>query len=331
MLLRNLMNGVSLSAMMLRDADDEGGSAADARNKLRADLAKNVVVTSGEKKAAEPEAGEGGEEDNEEGEEEGEEGEQDDDEEGEEGEEGKDVKEGEEGKQETEEEKKAREAQEKQAAKAQRKADRMQRRIDEATAARKAAEAEVAKLKAQIEADPDKKLTAEEVERLAEEKAAKRLAERQAQEMQDQFDAACEKLAKDATNVDKDFNQKINDIAANFGPIPSFMIGVLEDLENGGEVLAYIANDEDVAEEIYSHAKKPAKLAKELVAISNKLLEAKKPKPKQLSKVPDPVKPVGGTRVISNTITEADTKNMETYVAKRQRQMAERRKAQGFR
>jgi len=325
MLLRNLMNGASLSAMMLRDADDEGGSA-DPRTKLRESLTKNVMVTSGEKQ---PEANEGDEENNEEGEEEREEEEEGEEEENE-GEEGKDVKEGEEGKEETEEEKKAREAQEKQAAKAQRKADRMQRRIDEATAARKAAEAEVARLKAQIEANPEQKLTAEEVERLAEEKAAKRLAERQAKEMQDQFDAACEKLAKDASKVDKDFNAKINDIAEQFGPIPSFMIGVLEDFENGGEVLAYIANDDDIAEQIYSYKNKPAKLTKELVAISNQLIDAKKPKPKALSKVPDPVKPVGSTRVVSNVITEADTKNMESYVAKRQRQMMEKRKAQGF-
>lgn len=324
---KSFLNGVSLSSMMLRDADDEGGSAADARTKLRESLAKNVVVTSGEKKTAAPEAEEGSEEDGE-GEEEGEEGEE---EEGEgEAEEDEGEVEGEKKPEETEEEKKAREAQEKQAAKAQRKADRMQRRIDTAIAEKKAAEAEIAKLKAQLEANPDQKLTAEEVEARAEAIAAKRLAEAQAKKMQDDFDAACEKLAKDATKIDKDFSDKINDIAEQFGPIPSFMIGVLEDMENGGEVLAYIANDDDVAEEIYSHAKKPAKLAKELVSISNKLLDAKKPKPKKLSAVPDPVKPVKSTRVVSSTITEADTKNMDSYVAKRQRQMAEKRKLQGF-
>lgn len=321
---KSLLNGVSLSSLMLRDADDEGGSG-DAKTKLRESLTKNVTVTSGAK-AAQPEANEGGEED-EEGEEEGEEEEEGEDEEDENDEgEGKVEK-----SEETEEEKKAREAQEKAAAKAQRKADRMQRRIDTAIAEKKAAEAEIARLKAQLEANPDQKLTAEEVEAKAEAIAAKKLAEQQAKKMQDDFDAACEKLAKDATKVDKDFNDKINDIAEQFGPIPSFMIGVLEDLENGGEVLAYIAADDEVAEEIYSYAKKPAKLAKELVAISNKLIDAKKPKPKKLSAVEDPVKPVKGTRVISNTITEADTKNMDSYVAKRRRQMEERRKAQGFR
>lgn len=326
-MLKHLMNGSSLISLMLRDADDEGGSDISPRDKLRETLTKNVTVTSGEKKAAEAGDNEGGEKEVEEGEEEGEEGEEADEEDEGEVEEGK---KGEEGKEETEEEKKVREAQEKQAAKAQRKADRMQRRIDENVAARKAAEAEVARLKAQLEANPEQKLTEEEVEAKAEALAAKRLAERQAKEMQEQFDAACEKLAKDASKIDKDFNVKINEIAEQFGPIPSFMIGVLEDFENGGEVLAYIANDDDIAEQIYSYKNKPAKLTKELVAISNQLIEAKKPKPKALSKVPDPVKPVGSTRVVSNVITEADTKNMESYVAKRQRQMMEKRKAQGF-
>ena len=326
-MLKHLMNGYSLISLMLRDADDEGGSsAAELRNKQRADLMKNNTVSVTEKKeapAAEANEAEEGEE-----EEEGEEDEEGEDEE----DEGEDEEEGEvkKGEKETEEQKKERDAKEKIAAKAQRKQDRMQRRIDAATAKAREAEAEIAKLRAQIEANPDQKLTPEEVERLADEKAAAKLAAKQIKDTQDAFDAACEKLAKEASKIDKDFEAKVNDMAADFGPIPSFMIGVLEDLENGGEVLAFIANDDDVAEEIYSHAKKPARLTAELLKISNKLLDAKKPKPKKLSAVPDPVKPVKGTRVISNTITEADTKNMESYVAKRQRQMMEKRKLQGF-
>ena len=325
-MLKHLMNGSSLISLMLRDADDEGGSSpAELRNKQRADLMKNSTVSVGGK---EKEAAEGGNEEIEEKEEEGEEDEEGEDEEDEgEDEEEAEVKKGEE---ETEEQKKEREAKEKIAAKAQRKQDRMQRRIDAAIADKKNAEAEIAKLRAQIEANPDQKLTPEEVERLADEKAAAKLAAKQIKDTQDAFDAACEKLAKEASKIDKDFEAKVNDMAADFGPIPSFMIGVLEDLENGGEVLAFIANDDDVAEEIYSHAKKPTRLTAELLKISNKLLDAKKPKPKKLSAVPDPVKPVKGTRVISNTITEADTKNMESYVAKRQRQMMEKRKLQGF-
>lgn len=307
------MNGVSLSAMMLRNAENEGGSAADLRNKAREELIKNntVVVKDATPKAEELET-------EEEGEEEGDE--EDEEKEGE-------VKEGE---QETEEQKKEREAKEKIEAKSKRKNERMQRRIDTAIADKKAAEAEIAKLKAQLEANPDQKLTAEEVEALAEQKANKKLADKQMADLQADFDKACDKLAKEATKVDAEFNDKINDIAEQFGPIPSFMIGVLEDFENGGEVLAFIANDDEIAEQIYSLKNKPAKMTKELVMISNKLIEAKKIKPKKLSAVPDSVTPVKGNKIVSNTITEADTKNMDSYVAKRQRQIAEQRKLKGF-
>lgn len=320
-MLKHLMSGVSLSSLMLRDAENEGGapSAAELRNKQREELVKNNTVNaSGEKKVEE--AVEGGEE--EEGEEEGEEEEEDED--------GEAEGEVDPPAEETAEQKAEREGKEKIAAKAQRKQDRMQRRIDTAIAEKKAAETEIAKLKAQLDANPDQKLTAEEVEKLAEEKANKRLADKQMQDMQADFDKACENLAKAASKVDPEFNDKINDIAEQFGAIPSFMIGVLEDFDNGGEVLAYIANDDDVAELIFGLAKKPAKMTKELVLISNKLADAKKPKPKKLSAVPDSVTPVKGARIVSNTITEADTKNMESYVAKRQRQMLEKRKLNGF-
>ena len=74
----------------------------------------------------------------------------------------------------------------------------MQRRIDEATAARKTAETEVARLKAQLEADPDKKLTPEEVETRAEAIAAKKVADKELADVQAKFEAACDKLQKGA-------------------------------------------------------------------------------------------------------------------------------------
>lgn len=205
----------------------------------------------------------------------------------------------------------------------------MQRRIDEATAARKAAEAEVARLKAQLEADPEKKLTEEEVEARAEAIAARKLADKQMKELQEKFDADCEKLQKAASKLDKDFDDKIADIAEDIGPIPSFMIGVLSDMDNGGEVLSHIANDDELAEEIWGL--KPAKMTKRLVEISNKLEAAKKKPKKQISRVPDPPEPVKTNRNSNSTIiTDADTKDMSTYVKKRQAQMLEKRKAQGF-
>jgi hypothetical protein len=310
---KNFMNGVSLSSMMLRDADNEGGTptAAELRNKQREELIKNNTVNADK---VEKETPEEEEEENEENEEE---------------EEKEESEEEEEKPEETEEQKAEREAKEKIEAKAQRKTDRMQRRIDTAIADKKNAEAEIARLKAQLEANPEKKLTEEEVESKAEAIAAKKIADKEMADLQANFDKACDKLAKEAIKIDPKFNDKINDIAEQFGAIPSFMIGVLEDFDNGGEVLAFIANDDEVAEEIYSLKGRPAKMTKELVAISNKLLDAKKPKAKKLSAVPDPVAPVKGSRVVSNEITDADTKDMDKYVAKRQRQMAEYRKQRG--
>lgn len=316
------MNGSSLLALALRDGNNDEG--ADPKAKLREQLAKGNVQNQG----GDDDKDTDNKSDNE-GNDEGEEGETDDeDEEGEEDEEEDDSEVKDPPEEETEEEKKAREAREKEEAKATRKQDRMQRRIDKAVAAQRAAETEIAKLKAQLEADPEKKLTAEEVESLAEAKAAKKLQEKELADLQVKFDNDCAKLQKEANKVDPKFDDKINDLAQDIGAIPSFMIGILSDMDNGGEVLAFIANDDELAEDIWSA--KPAKMTKKLVEISNKLEEAKKKPKKQISKVDAPDKLVKGSRVVSNTITEADTKNMDTYVAKRQRQMMERRKAQGF-
>jgi len=311
------MSGSSLIAIALRDKENEDGS--DPRTKLRAEIAKGNLP---EGQAVIKEGEEDGEQDADERDDnEG------DDEEGEEG----DGKEKEEEVELTEEEKAAKAEADKLAAKAKRKEDRVQKRFNELTAAKATAEAEVARLKAQLEADPEKKLTEEEIETRAEAKAAQKQAAKDLAEMQTKFKAACDKLQADARKIDKDFDDKINDIATDVGPIPSFMIGVLEDLDNGGEVLAFIANDDELAERIYSLKTKPAKMTKELVEISNKL-EAEKRKPKkQISKVPDPVTPVKGGRANNSlTITEADTKDIDTYVRKRQAQMLEQRKAKGF-
>ncbi len=315
-MLKHLMSGSSLIAIALRDRENEDGS--DPRTKLRAEIAKGNLP---EGQAVIKEGEEDGEQDtddksDDEGDDNNKDEEEIDDEKKEEVEE-------------TEEEKAEREKQEKIAAKAKRKEDRVQKRIDEIAIARDAAIAEVERLKAQLEADPEKKLTAEEVETRAEAIAAKRLADKQMEEMQTDFQKKCDALQAAANKIDKDFDDKINDIATDVGRIPSFMIAVLSDMDNGAEVLVHIANDDELAENLYKST--PAKMTKELVEISNKL-EAEKKKPKkQISKVPDPVTPVKGSRANNSlTITEADTKNMPEYVRKRQAQMLEARKAKGF-
>lgn len=309
---KNLFNGVSLASLMLRDAENEGGTP-DPKVALREKLAKGNIAPAAE--AVIPDTTEGDDADPEEEEEE---------------DEGEEEAEVDPPVEETAEQKKDREAKEKIEAKAKRKDERMQRRIDNAVAEREAAKTEIARLKAQLEANPDKKLTPEEIETRAEAIAAKKVADKQLADIQTAFVESCDKLQAEAKKVDKDFDTKIGDIAADLGPIPSFMIGVLDDFDNGGEVLAFIAGDDEVAEKIWSLSKSPAKMTKALVDISNKLAEAKKPAKKQISKVPDPITPVKGSRVVSNVITEADTKDMDRYIAKRQAQMAEQRKLKGF-
>jgi len=324
MYLKNFLNSSSLLSMARFDAE------ADERAALRASLMKNNTVIE------KPTNAEGGnetdetneEENDEEGEEEGDEDEEDEDEEGDTDPNEEDL---------TDEEKAAKEAEkkaaEKAAAKAQRKQERMQRRIDEATAAAKAARDELAAFKA---ANPDSKLSEEEVEAKAEAKAAEKLAAKKLEELTQQFNETCEKLQKEATKIDKEFYEKIVDISEQFGPIPSFMIGILDDVDNGGEVLAHIANDDDLAEKLWKLSKdgKNAKLTKEIVTISDKLEADKKAKTKkQISKVPEPIKPVGASRSTSTVITRADTRpeNMDNYVAKRRAQMEANAKAKGFR
>jgi multidrug efflux pump subunit AcrA (membrane-fusion protein) len=307
---KNLMNGISLSALMLRDKENDDGG--DAKAKLRTELAKGNITK-------EADASDDKEDDAEGGDKEG------DDEDNDEKEEGDDKEEEDENL--TDEEKAAKVEAEKQAekiaAKAKRKEDRTQRRIDELTAQAKTAREELEAFK---KANPDSKLSEEEVESRATAKAAEKLAAKNLEDIQKAFEATCDKLQKDARKIDKNFDDKIADIADQFGRIPSFMIGVLDDFDNGAEVLTLIANDDDLAEKIWDLKAKPAKMTKELVLISNQLLEAKKKPRKEISKVPDPITKVTGSRVINGAVTEADTKDMDRYVAKRQAQIAERRK-----
>ena len=313
-MLKHLMSGSSLLAIALRDKDGEG---ADAKAALRAEIAKGNLPE-GQAVITRPE----GEEETElETEEDANE------EETEEEADGEVEPEAEL----TPEQKAAKEEADKIAAKEQRKEARVQKRFDALTAKAAAAEAEVARLKAQLEANPEQKLTAEEIETKAKALADQRIADKEIADMQAKFEAACDKLQAEAKKIDKDFDDKINDITTDVGPIPGFMIGVLENLDNGAEVLAFVADDDQLAERIFNLKKNPAKMTKELVDISNKLIEAKKKPKKQISKVPDPVTPVNGARANgSTTITEADTKDMATYVRKRQAQMLEAKKARGY-
>jgi chromosome segregation ATPase len=207
----------------------------------------------------------------------------------------------------------------KDAAKTDREKDKFQKRIDRETAKRKALEAEIKDLKAKLAADPDKAnaLTEEEVETRAEAKAAQK-------QMVRDFEAASDRLFKAGVKADKEFQAKINALAEDIGKIPGHMIGILDDLDNGGEVLSYFTNNADEAEEIY--AMSPAKAAVKLAKLSAKLETEKKPKPKEISKVPDPSETIKGGSSSPDVLPKDPTNHMADWVRIRNKQAETRRK-----
>lgn len=199
--------------------------------------------------------------------------------------------------------------------------ERLQKRLDKTTGTNKDLKRDLEAAKAAVTAKKEEgalALTEDDVEKEAEKRANVKMAERQ-------FANACDKLFKEAVKVDKGFKAKIDNLASEVSAIPGAMIGILEDLDNGGEVLSNLANDEDEYERIISL--NPVKMGIELDRLSNKLVEAKKKKTvKEISKVPVPIETVNGTRQANGEITQADVKDMDVYVAKRRRQMEEKRR-----
>jgi chemotaxis protein histidine kinase CheA len=215
----------------------------------------------------------------------------------------------EEAEEETAEEKSAREAEEASQAdtKTKRQVERMQKRIDALTAKSRTTDAENAELKRLLDAkqaDGDLVLTEEEVERRAELKAEAKAIERE-------FEQTCNRLAKKALEIDKNFTKNVNEMAKDIGLIPPVMIGILDDLDNGAAILAYLAVNIDEAEDIYkmSDGRKALALAK----LDNKL--TKKIIPKPISKVPAPNANIGGGNRMSSTLN--DSMSDEDWIKKR--------------
>lgn len=202
-------------------------------------------------------------------------------------------------------------------AKTQEERDKFQKRIDREVAKRKALEDEIKLLRSQLAAQPEKTLTEEEVERRAAEKAAEKDAERE-------FTKACNRLADSGNKANKDFDVKIKDMADDIGPIPGQMIGILDDLENGAEVLLKLTEDHDLAEKMYSYS--PAKLGVELTKLSASI---KKPvETKQRSNAPKPPDPVGANGTNNNSLAAplSDKDDIETWIAKRNKSLREKGK-----
>lgn len=204
----------------------------------------------------------------------------------------------------------------------ERKLERLQKRVGKTAGERDAIKKELKDTKASLEAkvaEGTQPLTEEEVNRRARELANQELTAKE-------FNDAQERLIRAATKEDKNFMSKINDLAVDVAPLPAFFIGALDDLDNGGEVLNYLSDNADEYEDLIS-MNRPTKVIKGLVEISNKLIEAKKPKPKKVSDVPNPPKAPGGNRKSPDTLPPKPTENMAEFVRVRNLQVEARRKA----
>jgi chromosome segregation ATPase len=156
------------------------------------------------------------------------------------------------------------------AAKTTKERERIQRRIDKLTAEKKLLEKTNTELQAKLEAkvkEGEVVLTEDDIEKRAKQKA-------DIQIQQQNFDAACNRLADAGIAADKDFTKKVAAMAEDIGPIPGELIGVLDDLDNGGEVLSYLTNNIDEAEEIWKLSL--AKQASNLANISFRLINPAK-------------------------------------------------------
>lgn len=228
---------------------------------------------------------------------------------------------------ETEEQKTARLAAEKDE-KETRKKERQQRKWDKLAAEKTAAEKRVLELEAQIKETPKEGLTEEEVERRAAEKA-KTLTQQQQQEREEkEFAKTADGLIKDAKKIDKDFEKNINKVAEDTGiKMPKYMVDILADLDNdnGHEILALMAKDEDLYEELCELSER--RMIRRLDKMSDEIkAKAKAPK-KEPSNLPDPIEPINdGTNNRGNALPSSPLKNMDEYVRIRALQTAEARK-----
>lgn len=222
-------------------------------------------------------------------------------------------------KEETESENKEVEKEAKSVEKLEKTIARLQKRLDKYNGVNKELQKELESAKLQLkakQADGEVPLTEEDINKRAKQIAAEELINRE-------FEAACNKLNKEATAIDKTFDKKVWAMAEDIGNIPSHMIGILDELDNGGAVLNYLTDNVDEAEDIYKLS--PGKMAARLAKISNKLIE-KKAKP--ISKVPPPIEPVGGNSSKSAFDPfDTKTKNDKEWIEHRNRQVAENQAA----
>lgn len=193
---------------------------------------------------------------------------------------------------------------------------KIQKRIDREVAKRKVAEAEVVRLNEQLSAKTEggeKVLTEEDIEKEAERRAAIKDAERE-------FIKACNRLQENAIKISKDFDKKIAELSDDIGPIPSQLIGILDDIENGGAILNYLTDNPDEAEEIYQLP--TAKMAVKLAKIGIKLTPIKESK--KVSQVPPPNEIIKTNGRTTNQLN--DNMDVKTWIETRNAQQRSRGK-----
>jgi hypothetical protein len=206
----------------------------------------------------------------------------------------------------------------------EKKLERAQRRAGKTAAERDENKKLVRDLKAALDAkvaEGTQPLTEDEVNRRAKEIANTELTARE-------FNKAQEKLIDAATAIDKNFMAKVRELAADVAPLPEFFIGALDDIDNGGAVLNYLTDNPDEYEDLLK-ANSPMKVMKVLVKISDKLIEAAKPKVKKVSQAPEPAKGLKGNTRSPNVLPAKPTENMAEFVRIRAMQEKAKREARG--
>ena len=200
--------------------------------------------------------------------------------------------------------------------------ERLQRRVDKKTGNERQLQAELNAVKEQLiarEAETGT-LTEEDVKAEAARLAKIELAERE-------FKQACDKLQDKAAKLDKKFDEKINALAEDIGKIPSQLIGMLDDLDNGAEILVYLTDNIDEAEKIWGIAS----LAKQSIALTKLSVkleaEAKAKKIKKISNAPPAKETIkGGTAIVTFDPSNTRISDKE-WIEQRQKQVAEKNAA----
>ena len=197
-----------------------------------------------------------------------------------------------------------------------RKQERLQRKFDKLAAEKTKAEKEVEALKKQLAEKPVDGLTEEEVERRAAKKAEELAAAREVDKQQKEFQKAADDLIKAANKIDKDFEKKINAVAEETATkMPKYMVEILADLDhkNGAEILARLADDEDLYEEICTLSER--RMTKRLDKMSEELKNKGKTAKPVERRIPDPIEPINdGSNNRGNVLPKNPTQNMDEFV-----------------